>query len=105
MIDGSEIGSKTLELIIPPETQLAPGHLRFHRKTVIGRGVDPRKTTYDGENSGVLYRNYQPQLLILADFSSQEDFLSGNPNDPCFDWKRPCFGGLTFKNRGHWGSR
>ena len=31
-----------------------------------------------------------------------------NPNDPCFGWKRPCFGGLTFKNRGHlgcWGSR
>ena len=28
-----------------------------------------------------------------------------NPNDPCFDWKRPCFGGSTFKNKGHWGSR
>ena len=28
-----------------------------------------------------------------------------NPNDPCFDWKGPCFGGLTFKNRGHLGSR
>ena len=28
-----------------------------------------------------------------------------NPNDPCFDWKKPCFGGLTFKNRGHLGSR
>ena len=28
-----------------------------------------------------------------------------NPNDPCFHWKRPCFGGLTFKNRGHLGSR
>ena len=28
-----------------------------------------------------------------------------NPNDPCFDWKRPCFGGLTFKNRGHFCSR
>ena len=27
-----------------------------------------------------------------------------NPTDPCFDWKRPCFGGLTFKNRGHLGS-
>ena len=27
-----------------------------------------------------------------------------NPNDPCFDWKRPCFEGLTFKNRGHLGS-
>ena len=28
-----------------------------------------------------------------------------NPNDPCFDWKRPCFGGMTFKNRGRLGSR
>ena len=28
-----------------------------------------------------------------------------NPNDPCFDWKGPCFGGLTFKNRGQLGSR
>ena len=28
-----------------------------------------------------------------------------NPNDPCFDWKRPCFWGLTFKNRGYLGSR
>ena len=27
-----------------------------------------------------------------------------NPNDPCFDWKRPCFRGLTFKNRRHLGS-
>ena len=27
-------------------------------------------------------------------------------NDPCFDWKRPCFGGWKpFKNRGHLGSR
>ena len=23
-----------------------------------------------------------------------------NRNDPCFDWKRPCFGGLKPKNRG-----
>ena len=22
------------------------------------------------------------------------------PDDPCFDWKRPCFGGLNQKNRG-----
>ena len=26
-------------------------------------------------------------------------------DDPCFDWKRPCLGELTFKNRGHLGSR
>ena len=27
------------------------------------------------------------------------------PKWPLFDFKRPCFGGLTFKNRGHLGSR
>ena len=26
-----------------------------------------------------------------------------NPNDPYFDWKRPSFGGLTFKNRAQQG--
>ena len=26
-------------------------------------------------------------------------------DDPYFDWKRPCFEGLTFKNRGQLGSR
>ena len=32
--------------------------------------------------------------------------LPGNPNGaPCFAWKRLCFGGLTFKNRGQLGSR
>ena len=28
-----------------------------------------------------------------------------NPNDPCFDWKRPSFGGLKPQNRGQTGSR
>ena len=28
-----------------------------------------------------------------------------NPNDHCFDWKRPCFGGLKPNNRGQIGSR
>ena len=28
-----------------------------------------------------------------------------NPNDPCFDWKRPCFGGFNHQNRGQTGSR
>ena len=26
-------------------------------------------------------------------------------DDPCFDWKRPYLGGLTFKNRDQLGSR
>ena len=28
-----------------------------------------------------------------------------NPNDPCFEWKRPSFGGFKPKNRGQTGSR
>ena len=28
-----------------------------------------------------------------------------NPTDPCFDWKRPCFGELKPQNRGQTGSR
>ena len=28
-----------------------------------------------------------------------------NPNDPCFDWKRPCFEGFNHQNRGQTGSR
>ena len=31
-------------------------------------------------------------------------YIAGNPHDPCFDWKRPSFGGLTFQNRCHFGS-
>ena len=28
-----------------------------------------------------------------------------NPNDPCFDWKRPSLGRFNFQNRGQTGSR
>ena len=28
-----------------------------------------------------------------------------NPNDPCFAWKRHCFGGFNHQNRGQTGSR
>ena len=28
-----------------------------------------------------------------------------NPNDPCFDWKRPSFGGFNPENKGQTGSR
>ena len=30
---------------------------------------------------------------------------SWNPNDHCFDWKRPCFGGWKPQNKGQTGSR
>ena len=32
-------------------------------------------------------------------------WFTWNPNDPCFDWRRPCFGGLLRQNRGQRGSR
>ena len=43
--------------------------------------------------------NYIPSLYVNI------DICTWNPNDPWFDWKRPCFGGLTFKNTGQLGSR
>ena len=38
-------------------------------------------------------------------FGTLHPVYTWNPNDRCFDWKRPCFGGLTFKIRGHLSSR
>ena len=35
----------------------------------------------------------------------REIFHTWNPNDPCFDWKRPCFEGFNHQNRGQTGSR
>lgn len=34
-----------------------------------------------------------------AEVRSTADMYTYKPNHPCFDWKGPCFGGLTFKNR------
>lgn len=34
--------------------------------------------------------------------NDQTNMYTYNPHDPCFTWKRPCFQGLTFTNRGHW---
>ena len=31
--------------------------------------------------------------------------MPGTPNDPCFDWKRPSFGGFNPQNKGQMGSR
>ena len=46
--------------------------------------------------------------FVLEFFSktcNDEVVCTWNPNDPCFDWKRLCFGGLKLKNRGQIGSR
>ena len=47
------------------------------------------------ENHG----RYQKLDLMIS------NVYTWNPNDPCFEWKGPSFGGLTFKNRGQLGSR
>ncbi len=46
-------------------------------------------------------------LFMLRDGYGQPlvSIYTWDPNDPCFGWKRPCFGGLTCKNSGHLGSR
>ena len=43
--------------------------------------------------------------VFMSKRKTHKHTYTWNPNDPCFDWKRPCFGGLTFENRGHLGSR
>ena len=43
--------------------------------------------------------------LLLQCLGRTQIIYTWNLNDLCFDWTRPCFGGLTFKNRGHLGSR
>ena len=40
-----------------------------------------------------------------AEVGSTADMYTYKPNHPCFYWKGPCFGGLTFKNRGRLGSK
>ena len=48
--------------------------------------------------------NHKIEHSCIGKYTSHMDPLgiyTWNPNDPCFDWKRPCFGGLTFNNRGN----
>ena len=44
---------------------------------------------------------YLPPTLTNIPIKPLVLFDTWNPNDPCFEWKRPCFVGLTFTNRGH----
>ena len=48
--------------------------------------------------------NHLPTILFQGLFIFIYIYIQ-NPNDPYFGWKRPCFGWLTFKHRGHLGSR
>ena len=64
---------------------------------------DKAKQCFQGSHfekfGGVLVMSSNP--LLAGDHYI---YCSWKPNDPCFDWKSefgPCFGGLAFKNRGH----
>ena len=47
----------------------------------------------------------QLSMIMQFDVEVYLYIYTWNLNDPCFGWKRPCSGGLTFKNRGHLRSR
>ena len=50
--------------------------------------------------------NLSNQIMKTRRLLVEMIFISTwNPNDPCFYWKGPCFGGLKPKNRGQRGSR
>ena len=67
----------------------------------------------------VSFSNHLPRFGIVILSSNKElpfkkkkriyrqlyDIGTWNPNDPCFDWKRPCFEGFNRQNRGQTGSR
>ena len=48
---------------------------------------------------------FDSSLNYYVVFNLFSHIYTWNPNDPCFDWKGPCFGGLKPKNRGQIGSR
>ncbi len=48
-------------------------------------------------------RGYELRLVRKTCLRYPFQSFTWNPNDPCFVWKGPCFGGLTFKNRGQLG--
>ena len=45
------------------------------------------------------------QLKMVGREHGPNTVYTWNPNDPCFDWKRPCFGGCNNQYRGQTGSR
>ena len=60
----------------------------------------------DIKNRCSMYERLNPRCpMYEISISCHIYIYTQNPTDPCFDWKRPCFRGLTFKNRGQLGSR
>ena len=103
------IGGKrnTLRIFTLKFTQAGKMHQTANRTAVYGGSV-------------LAVRRFKRKHIFLTVFPRRTSFRMGdfcinvpryvcrytwNLNDPCFGWKRPCFGGLTFKNRGHLGSR
>ena len=124
-------GSLWYRNINPPVLVCFFGCWTFNFGKILRRTIFVSKKT---NNTGNLYRNifshltgfngsflssrYASIIFVPTWKSLKPDSVKGswnksllsplytwNPNDPCFGWKGPCFGGLTFKNRGHWGSR
>ena len=81
-----KVSASTSEFSLPSTVEF-----RCQRKTVLPRNKSPPFTWWKTP------QNFNEWNLNIS--------VSWNSNDPCFDWKRPCFGGLTFKNSGHFGSR
>ena len=58
------------------------------------------------EHVGILWGSAVPAVPYIVSYITFSSiyYLPWNPNDPYFDWKRPCFGRLAFKDRGQLGS-
>ena len=93
---------------------LSPGQWtsqKFKKKQVLCRGCS--WATYWGNLSHYKWSRYIPlwgcRSTSIYDFWRVHIFVicirTWNPNDPCFDWKRHCFGGFNHQNRGQTGSR
>ena len=63
----------------------------------------PRVTKVDGFSTVGGWTNLFEKYYIHMYMNI--NLTTWNPNDPCFDWKRPCFGGFNHQNRGQTGSR
>ena len=88
-------------------------HHRNRVDRTLNRSLPPRcvglKPPSPNLTTFVVKKLSKTKAPVLMEFFSKtcndEVVYTWNPNDPCFDWKRPCFGGLKLKNRGQVGSR
>ena len=94
------------------QISLAAGNLVLLRPGVVG--VPPRKDpNHSFRQLGQPNLGWPERSSYQVGFLGRFFFLGGkhaylytwNPNDPCFVWKGPCFGGFNLQNRGQTGSR